>query len=41
MRLKRVGKFTSSVTKGLLSSQQATLSQVVSSMISLPLAVLG
>jgi hypothetical protein len=33
MRLKRVGKFTSSVTKGLLSSQQATISQVVSSMI--------
>jgi hypothetical protein len=33
MRLKRVGKFTSSVTKGLLPSQQQTISQVVSSMI--------
>lgn len=29
MRLKRIEKFTSSVTKGLLSSQQATISQVV------------
>jgi hypothetical protein len=29
MRLKRIGKFTSSVTKGLLPTQQATLSQVV------------
>jgi len=29
MRLKRISKFTQSVTKGLLSSQQATLSQVV------------
>ena len=30
MRLKRVQKFTKAVTKGLLSTQQATLSQVVS-----------
>jgi hypothetical protein len=29
MRLKRIHKFTSSMTKGLLSTQQATLSQVV------------
>lgn len=29
MRLKRIEKFTSSLTKGLLSTQQATLSQVV------------
>jgi hypothetical protein len=29
MRFKRIEKFTSSVTKGLLSSQQATISQVV------------
>ena len=29
MRLKRIEKFTRSVTKGLLSSQQATISQVV------------
>lgn len=33
MRFKRVEKFTSSVTKGLLSSQQATLSQIVCSML--------
>jgi hypothetical protein len=33
MRLRRIEKFTRSVTKGLLSTQQATLSQVVSSMI--------
>jgi len=33
MRLKRVEKFTASVTKGLLPTQQATLSQVVCSMI--------
>ena len=33
MRLKRVEKFTSAVTKGLLPTQQATLSQVVCSMI--------
>ena len=33
MRLKRVEKFTSSVTKGLLSTQQATISQVVCSML--------
>src|SRR5689334_11161848 len=33
MRFKRIEKFTSSVTKGLLSSQQATLSQLVCSMI--------
>ena len=33
MRLRRVEKFTRSVTKGLLSTQQATLSQVVCSMI--------
>ena len=29
MRLKRIAKFTSSVTKGLLPSQQATLAQMV------------
>ena len=29
MRLKRIAKFTASVTKGLLPSQQATLSQMV------------
>ena len=29
MRIKRIGKFTRAVTKGLLSSQQATISQVV------------
>jgi len=29
MRLKRIAKFTSSVTKGLLPTQQATLSQMV------------
>ena len=29
MRFKRIKKFTSSVTKGLLSSQQPTISQVV------------
>lgn len=29
MRFKRIEKFTSSVTKGLLSSQQATISQIV------------
>jgi hypothetical protein len=29
MRIKRIRKFTSSVTKGLLSTQQATISQVV------------
>jgi Transposase DDE domain len=29
MRLKRISKFTSAVTKGLLSSQQQTISQVV------------
>src|SRR3954453_7517153 len=29
MRLKRIAKFTSSVTKGLLPTQQATLSQIV------------
>ena len=29
MRLKRIAKFTSSVTKGLLPSQQSTLSQMV------------
>jgi hypothetical protein len=33
MRLRRVEKFASSLTKGLLSTQQATLSQVVCSMI--------
>jgi Transposase DDE domain len=33
MRLKRIEKFTSSVTKGLLSTQQATISQVVCSML--------
>jgi hypothetical protein len=33
MRLKRVQKFTKAVTKGLLSTQQATLSQVVSSLL--------
>ena len=33
MRFKRIEKFTSSVTKGLLPSQQATLSQVVCSML--------
>jgi hypothetical protein len=32
MRLKRIQKFTSSVTKGLLSTQQDTLSQVVTGM---------
>src|SRR5436853_6839607 len=29
MRLKRIAKFTSSVTKGLLPTQQATLAQMV------------
>lgn len=29
MRIKRIEKFTRSVTKGLLSTQQATISQVV------------
>ena len=29
MRLKRIQKFSSSVTKGLLPSQQATLAQMV------------
>ena len=29
MRLKRIAKFTASVTKGLLPTQQATLSQMV------------
>jgi hypothetical protein len=33
MRFKRVEKFTSSVTKGLLPTQQATLSQVICSML--------
>jgi hypothetical protein len=33
MRFKRIEKFTSSLTKGLLSSQQATLSQVVCGMV--------
>ena len=33
MRFKRIQKFTSSVTKGLLSTQQATLSHIVCSMI--------
>lgn len=33
MRLKRIEKFTQSVTKGLLSTQQATISQVVCSML--------
>ena len=33
MRIKRIQKFTSSVTKGLLSTQQATISQVVCGMI--------
>ena len=33
MRFKRISKFSSSVTKGLLPTQQATLSQVVCSMI--------
>lgn len=33
MRFRRVSKFTSSVTKGLLSTQQATLCQVVHSML--------
>lgn len=33
MRIKRIQKFTKAVTKGLLPSQQATLSQVVCSMI--------
>jgi hypothetical protein len=33
MRFKRIGKFTSSVTKGLLSTQQATISQIVCGMI--------
>jgi hypothetical protein len=33
MRLRRVEKFTSSVTKGLLPTQQATLSQIVCGMI--------
>lgn len=33
MRLKRVSKFTSSVTKGLLPTQQATISQVVCGML--------
>ena len=33
MRFKRINKFTSSVTKGLLSTQQATLSHIVCSMI--------
>jgi len=32
MRLKRIQKFTSSVTKGLLSTQQDTISQVVTGM---------
>jgi hypothetical protein len=29
MRLKRIAKFTASVTKGLLPTQQATLTQMV------------
>jgi hypothetical protein len=33
MRIKRVSKFTSSVTKGLLSTQQATICQVVCAML--------
>ena len=33
MRFKRIQKFTSSVTKGLLTTQQATLSHIVCSMI--------
>src|ERR671922_1007979 len=33
MRLKRVQKFTKAVTKGLLHSQQATLSQVVTGLL--------
>lgn len=33
MRFKRIRKFTSSVTKGLLSTQQQTISQVVCSML--------
>ena len=33
MRIKRIGKFTSSVTKGLLPTQQATVCQVVCSML--------
>lgn len=33
MRLRRISKFTSSVTKGLLSTQQATISQIVCGMI--------
>ena len=33
MRFKRISKFTSSVTKGLLSTQQATLSHLVASML--------
>ncbi len=33
MRIKRVSKFTSSVTKGLLSTQQATICQVVCGML--------
>lgn len=33
MRLKRIGKFTRSVTKGLLSTQQATISQIVCGML--------
>jgi hypothetical protein len=33
MRLKRLEKFTSSLTKGLLSTQQATLSQIVCGML--------
>ena len=33
MRFKRISKFTRSVTKGLLPSQQATISQVVCSML--------
>lgn len=33
MRFRRIEKFTSSVTKGLLSTQQATISQVVHSML--------
>lgn len=33
MRFRRVGKFTSSVTKGLLPSQQATVCQVVHAML--------
>lgn len=33
MRFRRVEKFTSSVTKGLLSSQQATISQIICGML--------